>query len=185
MKIFILLGIVASWFCICAISAVAQVSELDTSLGDSYYYVDHFEVTIDRPVSEVWPHVVTMGRWMPWMAAKDSPSGTISEGKKVHLYGDAYIEVVKIIPRKMVLLANLPNIENGESSQGVAMISVVENQGKTIVSIFMSRIYSWFDSAPNTQRSTRESETFVKQRREMFQEKFLEKLKHLAEQGES
>lgn len=167
-----------------AISATAQIAELKDELGDSYYYVDHFEVTINKPVSEVWPHIVEMGKWMPWMATEDSPDGTVSEGRKVNLYGDSYIEVVKIIPQKMVLLINLPNVENGEPSQGVAMISTVEEEGKTLVSIFLSRVYYWFDTEPNAQRSTRGSEEFVKQRQEMFHG-FLKKLKYLSEKEDS
>jgi hypothetical protein len=173
------------WMFIYAVPTVAQVTDLDVGVGKSYYYTDHFEVIIDRPVSEVWPHVLTMGLWMPWMATEESPSGTVSEGKKVQLYGDNYIEVVKIIPKKMVLLANHPNTQNGESSHGVAMVSVVEANGKTLVSIFMSRLYGWFEAAPSTQRSTREAEDFAKQRKEMFQGKFLEKLRLLSEQNHS
>ncbi len=119
------------------------------------------------------------------MATKESPGGTVSEGKKVQLYGDNYIEVVKIIPQKMILLANHPSTQSGESSQGVAMVSVVEANGKTLVSIFMSRLYGWFEAAPNTQRPTRESESFARQREEMFQGNFLEKLRKLAEENHS
>lgn len=32
-----------------AISATAQIAELKDELGDSYYYVGHFEVTINKP----------------------------------------------------------------------------------------------------------------------------------------
>lgn len=178
----LLLTINAVFFCTAALSAVAQVSVLDTDVGDAYYYVDHFEIIIDKPISDVWPHVVAMGTWMPWMATEDSPEGTIQEGKKVNLYGGSYIEVVKIIPEKMVLLANLPSVENGEQSQGIAMVSVAEVNGKTLVSIFMSRIYSQLEASNNTQRLTRESAEFAKQRKEVFQNNFLKKLKYLAEQ---
>ncbi|MEX2963036.1 hypothetical protein [Microbulbifer sp. TYP-18] len=34
-------------------------------------------------------------------------------GDRVNLYGDVTIEVVKIIPRKMILLANLPHTDRG------------------------------------------------------------------------
>lgn len=176
-----LLSVITFFSCIVCQSTVAQVSALDADIGDSYYYVDHFEITIDKQVSDVWPHVIEMGAWMPWMAIKDSPSNIVQEGQKVNLYGDSYIEVVKIIPEKMVLLANLPNVENGEESQGIAMVSLVESEGKTIVSIFMSRIYSQTGALKSTQRSTRESIDFSTQRKEMFKGNFLEKLKQLAE----
>ncbi|MGL6161936.1 hypothetical protein [Microbulbifer sp.] len=164
-----------------SLSSLAQINELETSLGDSYYYVDHFETVINRPADEVWPHVVEMGKWMPWMAGGNSEIKDVSEGKKVHLYGDFYIEVVKVIPQKMILLANLPSMEKGEQSQGVAMVSITESNGKTIVSIFMSRIYNWFEDKENSQRVTRESAEFASQRKATFKDNFLAKLKALAE----
>ncbi|MBB3059571.1 SRPBCC family protein [Microbulbifer rhizosphaerae] len=174
LKITILLGLCVSF------SSVAQINNLETNLGGSYYYVDHFETVIDKPVDEVWPHVVEMSKWMPWMAA-DSESNKISEGDRIHLYGGFYIEVVKIIPKKMIVLANLPNVDRGEQSQGIAMVSVAEANGKTLVSIFMSRIYNWFDSKENPQRATRESSEFSDQRKATFKDNFLVKLKQLAE----
>lgn len=180
LKTFVLTVVVICFY-MGSLFAVAQVSVLDADHGDAYYYTDHFEIIIDKPASDVWPHVVAMGTWMPWMATEDSPEGTIQEGKKVNLYGDSYIEVVKIIPQKMVLLTNLPSIENGEQSQGIAMVSVAEADGKTLVSIFMSRIYSQMEASNNTQRITRESAEFAKQRKEVFKNNFLKKLKHLAE----
>jgi hypothetical protein len=166
---------------ILSVSAMAQISELDAGLGDSYYYVDHFEIIIDKPLSDVWPHVIAMGKWMPWMASKDSPNEIASEGQKVNLYGDFYIEVVKVIPQKMILLTNLPGVERGEQSQGIAMVSVIEINGKTLVSIFMSRIYNWFEPTENPQREIRESTDFAKQRKATFKDNFLEKLKQLSE----
>ncbi|WP_308366237.1 MULTISPECIES: hypothetical protein [unclassified Microbulbifer] len=174
-KVTILVGLCISF------SSEAQVNDLETNLGDSYYYVDHFETVIDKPVDEVWPHVVEMGKWMPWMTGANPESNKISEGERVHLYDDFYIEVVKIIPQKMILLANLPNVDRGEQSQGVAMISVTEANGKTLVSIFMSRIYNWFDAEENPQRATRESSEFAKKRKAVFKDNFLVKLKQLAE----
>lgn len=168
-------------FCLISLSSIAQINDLQESLGDSYYYVDHFETIIDKPAEEVWPHVIEMGKWMPWMASKNSGATKISEGERVHLYGDFYIEVVKIIPQKMIVLANLPNVDQGEQSQGIAMVSITESNGKTLVSIFMSRIYNWFDSKENSQRKTRESKEFANKRKETFKDNFLARLKQLSE----
>lgn len=177
----LLLTVNSICFYIASMSVVAQVSALNIDRDDSYYYVDHFEIIIDKPVSDVWPHVLAMGTWMPWMATEYSPEGTVQEGKKINLYGDSYIEVVKIIPQKMILLANLPSVENGEQSQGIAMVSVADVNGNTLVSIFMSRIYLGSEASNNAQRLTRESAEFAKQRKEVFQNNFLKKLKSLAE----
>ncbi len=164
-----------------SIQALSQISQIDASSGDSYYYIDHFETVIDKPADEVWPHVIEMGKWMPWMANDESKAGKISEHDRVHLYGDYYVEVVKIVPQKLIILANLPAEDEGGESQGVAMISTSEFKGKTLVSIFMSRIYYWFEDEPDPLRATRESSDFSSNRKVTFQGNFLAKLKQLAE----
>lgn len=167
---------------LCSTIATAQISELQSDLGGSYYYTDHYEVTIDKPVADVWPHVLSMSKWMPWMANAVPASETVEEGMRVNLYGDFYIEVEKIIPERMIVLINLPVTDKGEQSQGIAMININEANGKTQVSIFMSRIYNWFEASENSQRKTRESTEFSAQRKATFQNNFLAKLKQLAEQ---
>ncbi|WP_299944215.1 hypothetical protein [uncultured Microbulbifer sp.] len=171
---FVILSVLAS-------HVFAQVSNIESNFGDSYYYVDHFEIIIDKPANEVWPHVLEMGKWMPWMNQGNSKDSQISENDRVHLYGEFYIEVVKIIPQKMILLANLPAVEEGEESQGVAMVSISESNGVTQVSMFMSRIYNWFEPEINYKRATRESVEFSNQRKSTFRDNFLGKLKQLSE----
>lgn len=165
-----------------ALPSAAQVSALETDSASAYYYTDHFEVLIDRPVDETWPHVVELGTWMPWMASEDSPTGTAVEGRRVTLYGDNVMEVVKVIPERMILLANLPVEENGERSQGTAMVSVIASGGGTLVSIFMNRVYVEVDGAESPQRAKRESTAFAEQRRTTFLDGFLSTLKRLVEQ---
>ncbi|KAA9129655.1 hypothetical protein F3N42_14925 [Marinihelvus fidelis] len=162
--------------------SAAQVSALETDGASAYYYTDHFEVLIDRPVDETWLHVVELGTWMPWMASEDSPTGTAVEGRRVTLYGDNVMEVVKVIPDRMILLANLPVEENGEHSQGTAMVSVMATGDGTLVSIFMNRVYIQVDDVESPQRAKRESTAFAEQRRKTFRDGFLSTLKHLAEQ---
>jgi len=165
------------WVYLTSVSVMAEISNLEADLGDSYYYVDHFETVIDKPAQEVWPHVIKMGEWLPWMAEIRS----VSEGDRVHLYGNFYIEVVKVIPQKMVMLANLPNTDQGEESQGVVMVSISKANGKTVVSIFMSRIHNWFSTKENPQRIIRSSEEFSAKRKTTFKDNALAKLKLLAE----
>ncbi|MEX2963035.1 hypothetical protein [Microbulbifer sp. TYP-18] len=61
------------------------------------------------------------------------------------------------------------------------MISIAESDGKTLVSLFMNRIYHWFYEAENPQRATRVSADFASQRQATFRDRFLAKLKQLAE----
>ncbi|PCJ27257.1 MAG: hypothetical protein COA96_03480 [SAR86 cluster bacterium] len=160
----------------------AQISPVDIDLGDSYYYTDHFDITIGRSVSVVWPHILEMSSWMPWMAETNSTSSTVAEGDLIRLYDDFYIEVAKIIPENMVLLVNLPNSQEGEATQGIAMVTIKEiDADNSVVSIFMSRIYYWFGENENQQRTTRESEEFSNSRQTTFKNNFLSQLKQLAE----
>lgn len=172
---FTLINLIAS-------SAMAQVQPLDIEEGASYYHSDHFEVAIDAPLGDVWPHIENMGSWMPWMKKPEGETQQISEGDIINLYGNFNVEVAKIVPENMVLIVNLPSEDRAEKSQGIAMVSVSAiDEQRTVVSIYMSRIYYWFSALENAQRVTRSSEEFAKSRKDMFQNLFLTNLKALAE----
>jgi hypothetical protein len=132
--------------------ASAQVAPLDGDVGDCYYYVDHYEVVVENRLSEVWPVLVDLGSWMPGLAEANEPMPPVMQGAVFRLYDDFYIEVAKVIPEKMILLVNLPNSQEGEDTQGIAMISAHGVGEKTMVSIFMSRIYFWFEAEDNLLR---------------------------------
>ena len=159
----------------------AQISPLKSDVGNSYYYIDHYEVVIDQPVGDVWPFIIDMGAWMPGLkkANESSPIGV--EGEVFRLYGDFHMEVAKVIPEKMLLLVNLPNIQEGEKTQGTAMITVSEESGKTLVSLIMNRIYLWPKSEKNILREKRESSEQVDSRARIYKQGFLARLKKLSE----
>jgi len=91
------------------------------------------------------------------------------------------MEVVKVIPEKILLLVNLPNRQEGEYTQGSAMVTVQEVEGKTVVSLFMNRIYLWSLAGENILRKRRESDSYQSNRKSIYQNNFLTKLKKLAE----
>lgn len=134
-------------------------------------------------MNQVWPHVLEMGTWMPWAAGSEE-SSMRSQGDVINLYDDFYIEVAKIIPESMILLVNLPNTQEGEDTQGIAMVTVKETGERTLVSLFMSRIYYWFGISENALRDRRAAPEFGESRRETYKENFLNTLKELAEQNE-
>ena len=164
-------------------AADAQISPLDSSIDESYYYTDHYEVVINRSVSEVWPHVVEISSWMPGLDALNETKPMGVEGETFRLYGNFHMQVVKVIPEKMLLLVNLPNIQKGEETRGIAMVTAQEVDGKTLVSIFMSRIYFWSKAEKNELREKRESSGHIEKRKRMYKEGFLERLRALAEQN--
>ena len=159
----------------------AQISPLNSDAGNSYYYTDHYEVAIEKPASDVWPFIIDMGAWMPGLKEANESSPIAVEGKVFRLYGNFHMEVVKVIPEKMLLLVNLPNIQEGEKTQGTAMITVSEESGKTLVSLIMNRIYLWPKSEKNILREKRESSEHVDSRARIYKQGFLARLKKLSE----
>jgi len=147
--------------------ASAQVDPLKGAVGRSYYYVDHYEVVIDHQSSEVWPVLVDLASWLPGLAEANDPMPPVTQGSVLHLYDDFYMEVARVIPERMVLLVNLPSSQEGEDTQGIAMISAYGIGEKTLVSIFMSRIYF---------SATRESDDFTESRRATYEENVLRRL---------
>ena len=63
----------------------------------------------------------------------------------------------------------------------VAVITLSENGNLTTVSLTMSRRYSWDSSEPNPQQAMRESPEFQERTRAMWEDRFLERLRSLAE----
>ena len=80
--------------------AIAQISPLESNEGESYYYTDHYEIVIDKPVSDVWPFIIDMGSWMAGLNDANDSSPIGAEGEVIRLYGNFYIEIVKVIPEK-------------------------------------------------------------------------------------
>lgn len=158
----------------------AQISPLDGEFGDSYYFVDHYEVDVNRPVSEVWPAVVHLGSWLPGLAEANERSPVAVEGEIFRLYGDFFMEVIKVIPESFLVMLNLPNSQGGEQTQGVAMLSLRDKGGRTVVSLFMSRFFFWPEQSQNSLRTRRESAEFSEERRKNYRT-ILNTLKEIAE----
>ncbi len=178
--------LLAFCFLVAALSQVgfAQISPLNSEVGNSYYYIDHYEATIEKPVSDVWPFIIDMGVWMPGLKEVNESSPAAIEGEVFRLYDNFHMEVVKVIPEKMILLVNLPNIQEGEKTQGTTMITLSEENGKTLVSLIMNRIYLWPKSEKNILRERRESSEFVNSRNHMYKQGLLARLKKLSESTE-
>jgi hypothetical protein len=169
-----------------AAAACAGVSPLSSKLGDSYYFVDHYDIVIDRPANEIWPHLLDFGSWLAPATGKGMihVSGPRhGEGEVFRLYNgeNFFMQVTKIIPDKLLVGVNLPTAQQGESAlAGIVMVTLTGQGAKTVVSMFMSRQYSWFGKAPDPLRKVRGSERFAESRRAGF-EKSLQRLKTACE----
>lgn len=90
-----------------------------------------------------------------------------------------FLQVTKIIPNKLIVGVNLPASQRGEKAvAGVVMMTLMSKGSETVVSVFLSRQYSWFAKTADPLRKVRESARFAKSRRANF-EKALERLKRL------
>ena len=90
------------------------------------------------------------------------------EGEVYRLYRgqNFFMQITKIIPNKLIVGVNLPTTQRGEKAlAGTVMITLTGKGGKTVVSIFMVRQYSWFGEAPDPLRNVRESKRFAQSRR--------------------
>lgn len=62
------------------------------------------------------------------------------------------------------------------------MITVQEVNGRTLVSLIMNRIYLWPQSEKNILREKRETSAHAENRKVMYKDNFLTRLKELAEE---
>ena len=151
--------------------------------GAAYHYVSHYSVEIAASASAVWPHLLNMGAWMYEFEMSPVRGNPGEEGEVRRLYPgqDFMVQIVKVIPNRLLVIANLPSTFNEEYATGVGVITLHEVDGRTGVDLTMSRRYSWQGIGPNPQQQTRESADFREQTRAMWEDRFLGRLRSLAE----
>ncbi|MEM7284387.1 MAG: hypothetical protein AAF438_22535 [Pseudomonadota bacterium] len=151
--------------------------------GSSYHFVSHYSIVINGSASAVWDHLVDLGAWMYEfdLVLESGAAGQAGEVRRLYDGQDFFIEITKVIPNELLVLANLPSTFNGEDSTGVVVVLLHERDEKTTVSLTMSRRYSGSGKEPNPQRSMRESLEFQAGTRAMWNDRFLPKLKSLVE----
>lgn len=151
--------------------------------GEAYNYVTHYRVLIDAPTSEVWPVLMDFNLWM-YEFEQSSVAGTPGTvGHVFRLYEgqDFLTQITAIVPERMVSIVNLPLTFNGEFGTGVAIITLHESDKMTEVSLSMSRRYSPAGEGYNEMRAIRDSGEFQERTRAMWKDRFLGRLKSLAE----
>lgn len=163
-------------------AAPAQALIVDSDLADAYYFVDHYEVLIDRAPEQVWPHLLDFSSWMYEFSMSHVSGPRNGEGAILRIYEgqDFFFEITKIVPNRMIVGINHPSTMQGEESVGIAMFTLTELDGKTLVSNFVSREYHWTQQGPNPLRATRESAEFQESTRATW-DTFLARLRELAE----
>lgn len=166
-----------------ALQPAAQAADImDSELADSYHFVDRYQVVIDRPADEVWPQLLDFGSWMFDFDMEHVSGPYRGEGEVFRIYGgqDFFLEVVKLIPGRLIVVVNQPSSMQGEQSVGIAMLTLAETGGATLVSNFVSRQYDWTQDGPNPLRATRASDSFQATTRNQWQQHLL-RLRELVE----
>jgi hypothetical protein len=174
--------VLASVTLITAQTLLAEELLIDSAITDSYHYLDHYEVMVEATAAEVWPVLVDAGSWMEELAMQHESGAFQAEGETFTLYGDPRyrLQIVKLIPQRMMVAVNLPSRADGEDSVGIAMITLSESDGMTVVSNSMSRQYDWQGEGSNPLRVRRGSEEF-RQFNQVLWSSMLSRLKQLVE----
>jgi hypothetical protein len=164
-----------------------RASEAITSEPDgaSYHFVSHYRVLIDAPVTTVWSHLIDLGSWMFEFEMSHVAGTPGQEGEVRRLYSgqDFFMQITHSVPEELLVIANLPSTSKGEISTGIGVMSLVETDGRTTVDLTMSRRYSWDDESQNPMQQVRESPEFIENTRAMWEDRFLQRLRSLSEQG--
>lgn len=163
--------------------AVASEAVTPAPEGSDYHYVSHYSLEVDASVSAVWQQVVDLKSWMHEFELASVAGEPGETGEVLRLYPNQpfLIQVTARVPEQALVFANLPVQFNGETLSGVAVITIADVGKASIVNVTLSRYFRWDDTAPNPSRALRESETFQNNTRAMWQERFLPRLKALAE----
>jgi len=173
--------------CTVPLGAVASDAIVDEPDGVSYRFVSHYSVRIDASADVVWKRLVDLGAWMYEFEMSHVSGVPGGEGEVFRLYPgeDFLLQVVSLVPHRLLVVANLPSTFRDEFSTGTGVISLHESEGTTTVDITMSRRYTWLGDGPNPVKAERESAEFAEANRSMWQDRFLGRLRSLAQEVQS
>ncbi|MEM9304106.1 MAG: hypothetical protein AAGE01_18475 [Pseudomonadota bacterium] len=171
------------WLIAIALIAASQVSTQEHD-AEAYHRVLHYRIEIPADVEVVWPHVMDLGAWMfdfDLELVAGEP-GTVGEVRRLYAGQDHLLQVVGLITNQLLVLANLPATMAGEESTGVAVLTLNEGGGATVVDLTMSWRHEWRGTGENPLRARRESAEFVEATDAMWS-RFHERLRALALDG--
>lgn len=89
------------------------------------------------------------------------------------------MQITKAVPGKVLVIANLPSSFSGESSTGIAVVTLNGDGNSTVVDLTMSRRYEWHGDEQNPSRGRRESSEFNSATDDTW-ERFLDRLREQA-----
>ncbi|VUD64903.1 hypothetical protein TDB9533_03429 [Thalassocella blandensis] len=148
----------------------------------SYNLVSHYEQLISAKPEIVWPHVMNLKTWMVdfEMSHVSGEIDQVNEVLRLYPEQEFYVQRTAVIPNRLLSIANLPVKYNNEVLTGIGIITLQKLGNKTLVSVTMSRRFTWLGDGDNPMKSKRLSEV-NQQRRANTWKSFLLKLQSLAE----
>ena len=154
--------------------------------GEAYNFVTHYRVLIDAPASAVWPILLDFRAWMDEFEHATVSGTPGTSGHVIRLYAgqDFMTQTTAVVPEKLIAIVNLPLTLNGEFGTGVGVFTLHDSGGETEVSLTMSRRYLPAGEGFVELQATRDSDDFQARTRAMWQDRFLKKLKAIAEGGD-
>ena len=163
-----------------SIGISAQV--VDEPNGSAYHYVKAYRVEVAKSPGEVWPHVQELGGWMYDfdMTTVEGVPGQVGSVVRLYEGQDFKTLLTAVEPERLLIMANLPITDRGETGTGLGIVQLTETASGTEVSLVMSRRYDWRGTRENVLRTTRMSPEF-NQRTDAMWSRFLNRLKTMAE----
>jgi len=151
--------------------------------GEAYNFVTHYRIQVAAPAAEVWAALIDFDAWMYEFEQSTVTGEAGTPGHVIRLYEgqDFLTQITAVVPQQMLSVVNLPLTFRGEFGTGVGIFTLHELGEVTEVSLTMSRRYSPAGEGFNEMRTTRESADFQERTRAMWQDRFLVRLKSIAE----
>jgi len=169
--------------CLFGTTARAFETVVDEPSAHDYHFVSHYRVQIEAEVKDVWQHITNLKSWMYEFELTQLTGSPGAEGAVLQLYEgqDFKIQIIGVVPQQLMTIANLPMTFRGEFTTGIGIFTLHRVGTGTEVALTMSRRYSWRGEGDNPLRATRLSSAFQQQTNAMWQDRFLPRLKNLAE----
>ncbi len=169
---------------LCSVDVSASETITTEPNENSYNFVSSYSVLIDAPAEVVWPHLRNLGAWMYEfeMSNVSGEPGQLGEVMRLYEGQDFLVQIIEAIPQKLLVMANLPSGFKGEKSTGIGVTTLTQIESATRVTLTMSRRYTWTGEGENTQKLTRQSQSFREDTKARWV-RFLKRLKLIAEQS--
>lgn len=172
-------------FCsgMCIAESKASETLSDEAAGKTYHFTTHYRSVINASPQAVWSVLIDLQAWLYEFELATEAGLAGQPGQILNLYPgqDFKLQVIASDPPRMLVLANLPLTFQGEFGTGVGVFTLHKQGDQTEVALTGSRRYTWRGDGVNPLRQRRATEQFQQASRRMWQDRFLGRLKQLAE----